>query len=190
MAEGISPSDRAEALVDVKESLSRLAALSRELLERARRTTIDPAQRLSVRSLVEGSIRLATLFRRGHRCRIQLTLDRECSVVARTRDLEFILLNLLLNAVDATDGRGTVAVTATTSNGKVVIEVRDDGPGVPRDLVDRVFEPYFTTKGSMGNGVGLAVARAIAHSYDGDLTLVGPGPGAAFRVLLPSAEKS
>jgi PAS domain S-box-containing protein len=95
------------------------------------------------------------------------------------------LLNLLLNAAQATDGPGRIDVTIARQGDRCTIEVRDTGPGVPAELHDRIFEPFFTTK-SRGGGLGLPIARRTAELHGGTLNLAeGAGAGAIFTLALP-----
>jgi signal transduction histidine kinase len=102
------------------------------------------------------------------------------------------LLNLITNAADAVPPEGgRIRVTARTSPiGEVEIEVADNGPGVPKGIASRIFEPFVSTKGSAGTGLGLAVTRKIVLEHGGDIT-VGDSPegGALFRIRLPQDEK-
>lgn len=103
------------------------------------------------------------------------------------------LFNLLTNAADAVpaqDGRITITARATPDGG-AVLDIGDNGPGVPMEVRDSIFEPFFSTKGSRGTGLGLAVSRKIAREHGGDLTLEDqPGGGALFRITVPGrAEK-
>jgi nitrogen-specific signal transduction histidine kinase len=111
-----------------------------------------------------------------------------------------LFTNLLINAFEALDGRGHVTMTATTGvldeevgagaeshplTHTVVVEVADDGPGVPRELTDRIFNAFFTTK-PQGSGLGLAIVRKIVDAHDGRIDIVSrTGRGTAFRVTLP-----
>lgn len=105
------------------------------------------------------------------------------------------LLNLLLNGIQAMPGGGTLSISAHaprgsgagSANGWVEIAVSDTGVGVAREDLDRIFEPYFTTKPE-GTGLGLALAQRIVEEHGGSLTAESPGPGrgATFRVRLPT----
>lgn len=103
------------------------------------------------------------------------------------------LFNLLTNAADAVplqDGR-VVIRAAPLESGGVAIEVADNGPGVPVPIRRDIFEPFFSTKGSRGTGLGLAVSRKIALEHGGDLTVDdNPGGGALFRLALPAPAPS
>jgi len=112
--------------------------------------------------------------------------------------LRQLFTNLLSNAYEALGGRGAVAVTVyvpaagetTALDGapgapSLIVDVTDNGPGVPDDSRDRIFSPFFTTK-PRGSGLGLAIVRKIVDAHDGRITLcVPPGGGARFRIALP-----
>jgi signal transduction histidine kinase len=67
----------------------------------------------------------------------------------------------------------------------VVIELRDEGPGVPPEIRETLFEPFVTQGKLHGTGLGLAVARRFVEDHGGDIALLPDGPGAAFRIVLP-----
>jgi len=114
--------------------------------------------------------------------------------------LRQLFTNLLTNAFEALGGRGRVAITAgplvpdeegATPDSHVppsaLIEITDDGPGVPSDLLDKIFNPFFTTK-PQGSGLGLAIVRKIVDAHDGQIDVsLRPSGGTSFRVTLPLA---
>ncbi len=109
-----------------------------------------------------------------------------------------VFMNLLTNAFEALDGRGSISLTAVSqsiepdpasaggdSSTAVVVDVCDDGPGVADGLSDRIFNPFFTTKPT-GTGLGLPIVRKIVDAHDGRIDLTSqPGTGTRFRVTLP-----
>jgi len=104
-----------------------------------------------------------------------------------------LFTNLLINAYEAMQGKGRVAITGGTvrqddgGEGReaVRIELRDDGPGMPPDVAERVFDPFFTTK-AQGSGLGLAIVRKIVDAHDGQIDLRSvPEGGTLIRVTLP-----
>jgi C4-dicarboxylate-specific signal transduction histidine kinase len=119
------------------------------------------------------------------------------AVALSSQRLTQVLLNLLLNAGaalagEARGGPRTVTLRARGADDVVRIEVEDDGPGVPRDLAKRVFDPFVTTKEvGAGTGLGLAVCRGIVEGAGGRI-FVDPDhtPGARFVVELPRAGTS
>jgi len=99
-----------------------------------------------------------------------------------------VLVNLVVNAADALRDRPGARLCLRTRrlDGHALIEVQDNGPGVPADLRARIFEPFFTTKGEGGNGLGLWISAEIARLHGGELTLTeAPGGGSIFRLSLP-----
>lgn len=98
-----------------------------------------------------------------------------------------VLLNLLKNAADALEGRGTVWVGLGPSRNRMRLEVADSGPGLAPDVIDKVFDPFFTTKApDQGTGLGLSICYGIVRSLGGNMTCGNrPAGGAWFRVSLP-----
>ena len=101
-------------------------------------------------------------------------------------DWKTVLVNLLVNAAQAMDGRGTITVRLKRGDGALELEVLDTGPGVPAGLTERIFEPFFTTKDpGTGTGLGLSVCRMLAGRAGGTLLCVAGGPGGHFTARLP-----
>jgi signal transduction histidine kinase len=114
-----------------------------------------------------------------------------------------VFTNLLANAFEALDGKGHIAIAgATTVIGEdpamtglhqparmVVVDVTDDGPGVPAELTDKIFDPFFTTK-PQGSGLGLAIVRKIVDAHDGRIDVNSSPAGTRFRVTLPVSSES
>jgi signal transduction histidine kinase/CheY-like chemotaxis protein len=116
------------------------------------------------------------------------------SVFADPHQIQQVLLNLVINAEQAmlaANGRGTLMVRTwqDPDHESIVLEVNDDGPGVPEDVRTKIFDPFFTTKEvGKGTGLGLTVAYAIVEEHGGRMWLVSePGGGASFYVELPVA---
>jgi signal transduction histidine kinase len=102
--------------------------------------------------------------------------------------LREIFLNLLLNASQATEGRGRIRV-AVGGGAEVTVRIADDGPGLPADLHERVFEPFFTTK-STGTGLGLAIVRRLLEMQHGSVRIDGSGErGTTLVVALPAGHQ-
>jgi signal transduction histidine kinase len=102
-------------------------------------------------------------------------------------ELNQVWTNLLDNAIDALGERGTITIATHADGDCAVVEIADDGPGVPHELAARIFDPFFTTKDvGRGTGLGLATARRIVvERHDGSLTLDSQPGRTVFRVRLP-----
>lgn len=114
-------------------------------------------------------------------------------------DLENALINLVINAVHAIneggveDGSIVISTFASHKSDEsegmnVVCQVSDNGPGVPKDCIDRVFDPFFSTKGEMGTGLGLSQVYGFVQRSGGDIQVRNGGPGAIFRLEFPMVE--
>jgi signal transduction histidine kinase len=100
-----------------------------------------------------------------------------------------VLVNLVRNALHATKPGDRVVVSAERREGAVVFAVEDDGPGVSPEIRDRLFEPFTSSKGDKGFGLGLYMARLIAVSHRGKIELVDRPGGARFEVAIPQASE-
>jgi signal transduction histidine kinase len=108
-------------------------------------------------------------------------------VRARADELKEVILNLVENSRAALDGSGDIVISAYAVNEQVVeIEVADNGPGVPEELLSRIFEPHFSTS-SAGTGLGLAIVRRLVESWGGTVTTES-GDGTVFRLRLIATE--
>jgi len=117
---------------------------------------------------------------------LALPADPVIITVNRT-SVEQIFVNLIINAVDAIRDAGTVTVEVQPSGQRVVCGVRDTGTGISDQLLEKIFEPFYTTKGDAGTGLGLAVVREIVLSYGGDVRVTSAlGAGTTFTFDLPA----
>lgn len=139
--------------------------------------------------LLDPSLRAA-----GARVNLNASAAMRLSLRCHVVEIQQVLVNLVMNALDAVQTGGDerlIEITlATDGHSKATVEVADSGHGVPAELAERIFEPYFTTKSS-GLGMGLMICRTIVESHGGSLRLVaGPSHGACFRFTLPLARES
>ena len=137
---------------------------------------------------------LIALRRAGKVRRLNLTVTavtENITVFGDKDEIHQIVMNLLTNALDALfDGggghRGSVEITFRETGDQVLFVVRDDGRGIAEDKIERVFEPFYTTKGSLGTGLGLPVVRDIARTLGGEVKLESAlGTGTTVTVTLP-----
>jgi two-component system, NtrC family, sensor histidine kinase HydH len=100
-----------------------------------------------------------------------------------TERIQQILLNLLLNALEAMNSPGEIRVALSLTDDRVEIQVRDQGSGISKAALQHIFDPYFTTK-AQGMGMGLAVCRKIARLHDGDLEFETGADGTVFQLTI------
>ncbi|MGL4236389.1 sensor histidine kinase [Tabrizicola sp.] len=190
----IERGDPVRAKENVREIVSlidRMAAIGRHLRNVARK----PNQALSEIALgpvVTDALRIAEarLAAAGVAVETDIPADLPAVIGGAVR-LQQVLVNILSNAADAVEGAADRRITlgAVEEDGKVVIRIRDHGPGVPAAIADRIFDPFFTTKqvGS-GLGLGLSISYNIVKDFGGDLRVANhPEGGAVFTVELRAA---
>lgn len=106
-------------------------------------------------------------------------------VLGDRQKLTQVMVNLVRNALQATEQWRHVAIEATRSNGRVVFAVEDEGPGVPAELREDIFKPFVSSKGEGGLGMGLYMAKLIVDSHQGEIAVLDrPQGGARFEVRL------
>jgi len=110
------------------------------------------------------------------------------ALAANSEQMRRVIINLVDNAIEATDRHGTVTVETAhdPSNSLVRITIADDGPGIPADEREKLFLPYYSTKGR-GSGLGLAIVRRIVAEHGGSIEVVSNEPrGTRFTIELPA----
>ena len=183
---------RGDVLVSVGDLIDR-GPQSKEVLDFVRPIRLQ-VEHTAVADAVQGAIQLAdTKARRGE---VQVAVaipDGLPEIQADQHQLTQVFTNLLMNAYEAMGGSGHVSITAsrlraedgTDQREAVLVQVSDDGPGIPPDVADKVFDPFFTTK-PQGSGLGLAIVRKIVDAHDGRIDLrTSVGQGTTIRVTLP-----
>ncbi|MGM0575019.1 MAG: ATP-binding protein [Myxococcota bacterium] len=175
------------------EAILRAARSAGEVLDRVRRLLRPADRRDLVRvepaAVVDEAVDTVRERARSAGCRLDVDA-RPCPAVAGIPgELVHLLVNLATNAIDAAGAGGEVRVRAEATHAGVLLEVLDDGPGIPDDLAARARDPFVSTKGSGGMGLGLALCRRIAELHDADLVLERrPGGGTRAAVRLPPAD--
>jgi signal transduction histidine kinase len=108
-------------------------------------------------------------------------------IEAYAGELNQVWTNILDNAADALGGQGEIRLHTTQEDGRVVVEIEDNGPGIPPAIQSRVFEPFFTTKPpGVGTGLGLNIAYNIVQKHYGEIQLESRPGRTCFRILLPT----
>lgn len=118
---------------------------------------------------------------------LSIEIPDDLSVRAAPDEFNQVIMNLVDNAAYAMNGRGRISIRARIEQREMVLEIEDTGPGIPPDIRERVFEPFYSTKpAGKGSGIGLAVSRSIIEGHAGTLTLAeSSGGGARFVIRLP-----
>ncbi len=176
-------------LGEIQRAAERAGELTRQLLAFARRQVLEPVP-LDVNRVATG---LAPMLSRllGETIEIAMLAGDDLPPVLADRvQLEQVVINLAINARDAMPGGGTLAIETSFSDGHVRLAVSDTGSGIEPELLERIFEPFYTTKEvGLGTGLGLATVHGIVTQSGGRVDVVSsPGMGSTFTVLLPAAD--
>ena len=191
-----------EALEGVRHQVERIDSTVRALLDRARPRSLKP-NRTSLTGLTQRAVNLARaqLTGRGLTNRVEIEFDPPLDDIVLSADaasLEDAVLNLIINAIEALEDEGQVAVrirrfenvTAEESTDEAVIEVSDNGRGISEEDLERIFNPFFTTTQG-GTGLGLPAVRRIARLHGGRVGVKSePGRGSTFSIHLPILTES
>ncbi|MGH9944600.1 MAG: sensor histidine kinase, partial [Pyrinomonadaceae bacterium] len=120
---------------------------------------------------------------------LDLQLGAKSHVLGDESELREVLVNMVFNAVDAMPAGGTLTLSADEADGAVVITVKDTGMGMSDEVRSRIFDPFYTTKGKAGMGLGLAVSYGIVRRHEGTFEVESePGRGTSMRLRLPTAK--
>ena len=183
-----SPS-REDVGVIVQETL-RCRQIVRDLLDFSRQGELN-RRKVRLGRVVARTIALVAKQASFHDITIRVeSVSTEPSLHADANQLQQMLLNLIINARDAMEGRGEIVVRLgeCIDGSRVFLEVEDVGPGIPIESREKIFEPFFSTKGGQGNGLGLPAVRSIVEQHHGEITVDGEmGGGTTFRVVLPAS---
>lgn len=185
-------------LDNIADNARRLESLVQDLLELSRAESPDSKVELVPVDVVQAAAEvLSGLESRASRRGQQLELDGAAAVRARAdaRALDQVLLNLVDNAIKYTPDHGRIAVGARVDGDRVVVEVRDTGPGIPAPHLDRIFERFYRvdkgrSRAAGGTGLGLSIVRHLVGRMHGEVTVESRvGKGTTFRVILARADE-
>jgi hypothetical protein len=179
-----------EVVNDVREEVLRINRIVSDLLETARPKPPD-VQGADLNATVEHAVTVARQQVLSKPIKVHCIKSAGLPPVAHDPgQIHQVLLNLVLNAIQALDGPGTVTVSVDISDGMASVAVTDTGPGIPAETLPNIFRPFFTTKGH-GTGLGLSLAKRIAEDHGGELNVVSKtGQGSTFTLLLPFASRT
>jgi signal transduction histidine kinase len=189
--------DAQTTLADIIKEAKMANAIVLEILDFVRPIRLQ-VERITLADAVRDAISMAESHVPRGEVAVDVSLAPDLpSIHGDPHQLRQLFTNLLTNAFEALGGRGTVRILAARlaedpipggepqAGPSLLIEVTDDGPGVPSDVMDRIFSPFFTTK-PQGSGLGLAIVRKIVDAHDGRIDVSAPlSGGTRFRVTLP-----
>jgi PAS domain S-box-containing protein len=176
-----------ELASEVLRQLDRLNATVEELLAFARPKPMIPVS-TDLNEMLQAVLGVVVEDPRSRSIEVVRDLDTELSTVeADAEQMQQVLFNIVLNAMQAMGSRGTLTVRTREDEDHVYLDVHDTGPGIKPDLSERIFKPFFTTR-SKGTGLGLAIVKTIIEAHGGKVIAANaPEGGALFSISLPRA---
>ena len=191
IARDLPATSAARAVIkDVREEIAQINRIVTDLLQTARP---HPPQirRSDLNVTVEHSVNLARQQALSRPIEITFKKDPELPQIEHDSDqVHQVMLNLLLNSIQAMEGAGKITVEVALRDGMASISVSDTGRGIPDQDLPNIFRPFYTTKGN-GTGLGLSLARRIVEDHQGRIEVSSSlGKGTRFTVLLPMEKKT
>ena len=172
---------------DIVQHGRRMAAIIRDFTGVAARETSDHRQPVHLERELDQAIATVTGNMDASGVAIQRTYAGDTCVLALPDQLRQAFTNVLMNAIQAMEGRGTLRLSTSLTDTSVETRIADSGPGIPKQHLSKLFDPFFTTKGQgEGSGLGLTVARRIIKKFGGDIRIESQeGSGTSCIVTLP-----
>ena len=174
----------ADVVKVVKEEISRLNKLAKDCLSFSKSGDLERTEE-GIGQIFEELLSLITPHADLNGVNIYLTMTGSCPQILVDRDkLKQAFLNLILNAIEAMTGGGSIAINVSKKDSYLNISIKDTGPGIPDEQHDKVFDLFYSTK-SGGTGVGLAITKNIIHAHGGNIRFEKLVEGAEFIIELP-----
>jgi signal transduction histidine kinase len=186
--------DNREEILDTTDRLDRVVARGLETVERLRAfSRLSPedsdAMATDLNAMATEAIEISKA-KLGN-SKIVLELGSPPPVLLRAADCVTAIVNLIFNAVDAVQAKGTITIRTGVLNNGSWVEVEDNGPGISPEIREKIMEPLFTTKGNQGTGLGIPIVFAFTQKHGGRLDIESePGNGAKFRMWFPAIART
>jgi two-component system sensor histidine kinase AtoS len=179
--------DRRDLLVDMEAEVDRLNRVVNDLLTYGRPHAAERTP-VTVRDLLRRTVSLLTSTATERGVVLATTGDSTAGLLVDEDQVQQVLVNLGLNAIQATERGGAVTIRSRRQGGRTVIEIADNGHGIPADRLADITKPFFTTK-SKGTGLGLTISQQMVDANAGYMRIEStPGVGTLIRLSFPAAE--
>ena len=179
------------AFSKIDSMVHRIAKIIRSLRSFSRNSENDPAEMTELLSIFDTTLDLCRERFSLNRISLEVNVDKDIVVFCRPTEISQVLLNLLNNAFDATCKRteARVLITGRKVGDQIEILVQDNGSGVSPKIIDKIMQPFFTTKDiGNGTGLGLSISKGIIEGHQGTLQFIPTASITTFQILLPKTE--
>ena len=174
----------------IQDEAFRCKGITERLLDYSRMGDVE-RQNTNLTELVEGVIEMVRHLGKYREKHITFNCKKHVTASVNPQELKQVVLNMITNGLDSLDLGGTVSVTVQQTNECAEIVFSDDGCGMTQEVIDHLFEPFFTRRrDGQGTGLGLSITYRIIEGHGGEITVfsAGPGQGSTFRITLPMVE--
>ncbi len=195
MSSGTSPEENAQFVAMAQQEIARVTQISRSMLSLYRESTAPVP--VNIKDILDSTLVLLDHMIHENRCSIATSFSGDLTVSGFPSELRQVFTNLVVNAIEAAGDEGKIVIEAThlppgsNRHGErredgVLVEVVDSGPGIDESASPNLFQPFFSTKGEQGTGLGLWVSRGIIRKHGGSINLLSRPDthGAIARVFL------
>lgn len=176
-----------EELKTIVDETTRITKSLRGLLNFSRPITVEKTK-TNINELID-EIAAKVKYSIGNKeVSIRKSLEKNLPVTQADRaQIEEVITNLVINAIQAFTSKGEVTIKTKTSASTIIIEVTDDGPGIPKENMEKIFRPFFSSKGyGKGTGLGLSIVKRIINEHKGSVKVLSQtGKGTTFTIQLP-----
>jgi PAS domain S-box-containing protein len=171
----------------IQEEIFRCKSITTAMLSFVRKTTYEKKS-VNINEMLDRTLEIIGFQGRLKSVSIQKAYQAELlSVQANEGELRQVFLAVITNALDAMADKGTLTLQSEITGNKAFVQIGDSGPGIPKENLPRIFEPFYTTKSEKGGtGLGLSIARKIIQNHNGTIEAISePGKGSNFVIALP-----
>ena len=193
-----------EAILEEKE-ISKIQPLAQKVLDRSqhmasiilnlsgytRTNDKDILQEVDVNEKIEAAVEMALMASYTDDIELEKNFGSVPGILAKPEEIQQVFLNIISNAIQAMEGKGTLTFSSQQDHGFIVVQIRDTGPGIPPEYITKVFDPFFTTKDQgEGTGLGLNIVHRVVEQYGGNIKIESePNEGTTFVISFPVNRK-
>lgn len=176
-----------EQLVNIKENIDRITRIVRELVDFSRPPSYELAVQ-DITDIIKTALGIVKYDKRVRKVNFNTDLKPALPKINIAADqLLQVFVNILINAIDATSGNGSISIKSDFDRKNIYVYIQDDGCGMDKSTIDKIFDPFFTTKEvGRGTGLGLSVSYGIIKRFNGEIKVDSKiNEGSKFTIILP-----
>lgn len=188
----MNPEKFVTELEKIEKTALRITRIVRGLKTLSRHSEKDPFESINLKQLIEDTVELCQERLRTRSIELKISCDVQIHVECRSAQISQVLANLIVNALDAIENlpEKWIHIEAVVVNSQLKLSVIDSGLGIPRPIVSKMLEPFFTTKPvGKGTGLGLSISKEIIKNHNGQLFYDEASAHTKFTVLIPLQQK-